>query len=127
MVIGDKQKFLTCVLTVKLNPNETGTGFTDKLTEGAVRALSADGIDATTITELSRHDAFYQKVHKALEVYNKQHAVSNAQTIKKFVLLKTDFSIDGNELTPTMKLKRKIVLSKYATEIQGMYGDAWVN
>jgi len=41
--------------------------------------------------------------------------------------LKTDFSIDGNELTPTMKLKRKIVLSKYATEIQGMYGDAWVN
>jgi long-subunit acyl-CoA synthetase (AMP-forming) len=38
--------------------------------------------------------------------------------------LKEDFSIFGGELTPTMKLKRKVVEKKYAAEIEALYLDA---
>jgi long-subunit acyl-CoA synthetase (AMP-forming) len=47
--------------------------------------------------------------------------LANAQTIKKFVILPEKFSIEGDELTPTMKLKRRIINQKYATQIEGMY------
>jgi long-subunit acyl-CoA synthetase (AMP-forming) len=47
--------------------------------------------------------------------------LANVQTIKKFVILPEEFSIEGDELTPTMKLKRRIINQKYATQIEGMY------
>jgi len=49
-----------------------------------------------------------------------QHFGRYAQ-VKKFVLLKEEWSIDGGELTPTLKLKRRQVLKKYAKEIESLY------
>jgi len=46
------------------------------------------------------------------------------ETIKKFVLLPRDFSIEGGELTPTMKLKRKVIYEKYKERIEGLYLDS---
>jgi long-chain acyl-CoA synthetase len=44
--------------------------------------------------------------------------------IKKFVLLEEEWSLDGGELTPTLKLKRRELLKKYAREIESLYtGD----
>jgi len=54
---------------------------------------------------------------------NKQ-LVSKAAYIKRFSLLPTDFSIPGGELTPTMKLKRKVIEQKYNKVIEYMYADA---
>ena len=45
------------------------------------------------------------------------------ETIKKFVLLARDFSIEGGELTPTLKLRRKIIYEKYKHRIEDMYID----
>lgn len=45
------------------------------------------------------------------------------ETIKKFVLLVNDFSIDGGELTPTLKLRRKIIYEKYRQRIEDLYTD----
>ncbi|MDD2735099.1 MAG: long-chain fatty acid--CoA ligase [Desulfuromonadaceae bacterium] len=45
------------------------------------------------------------------------------ETIKKFVLLAHDFSIEGGELTPTLKLRRKIIYEKYKHRIEDMYLD----
>lgn len=50
-----------------------------------------------------------------------QKATSNAQKIQKWTLLKTDFSVPGGELGPTLKLKRHYVLQKYAESINNMY------
>jgi len=47
--------------------------------------------------------------------------VSRAAHIKKFALLPTDFSIPGNELTPTMKLKRKVTEAKYKDVVAKLY------
>jgi long-subunit acyl-CoA synthetase (AMP-forming) len=43
------------------------------------------------------------------------------EQIKRFTLLSDDWRPGGPELTPTMKLRRRAVLSRYATEIEGMY------
>lgn len=48
-------------------------------------------------------------------------ATSRAQNIGKYTVLDHDFSINGNELTPTLKLKRKVVYEKYESVIEGMY------
>ena len=60
--------------------------------------------------------AIQQGIDKANE-----KATSNAQKIQKWVLLKTDFSVPGGELGPTLKLKRHLVLSKYADSIRNIY------
>ena len=50
-----------------------------------------------------------------------QKLVSRAAHIKKFELISTDFSIPGGELTPTMKLKRKVTENKYQKIINKIY------
>ena len=47
--------------------------------------------------------------------------MSNVEGIKKFTVLSEDWPPGGDELTPTMKLKRKPVAEKYASEIEAMY------
>ena len=43
------------------------------------------------------------------------------EQVKKFFLLETQLSAEDEELTPTMKLKRKLVQTKYADKIEAMY------
>ena len=43
------------------------------------------------------------------------------ETIKKFVIIPRDFSVDGGELTPTLKLKRKVIYGKYQDKIDLLY------
>ena len=50
-------------------------------------------------------------------------AVSNVARIKKFRVLKTDFSVDGGELSPTLKLKRSVVAKMYEDVIEKMYTE----
>ena len=52
-----------------------------------------------------------------------KEAVSNASRIQKWKLLETDFGVSSGELTATLKLKRPIVSSMYAKEIEEMYAD----
>jgi long-chain acyl-CoA synthetase len=42
--------------------------------------------------------------------------------VKKFTILPVDFTQEGGELTPTMKVKRKVVSEKYQKEIEALYG-----
>jgi long-chain-fatty-acid--CoA ligase ACSBG len=59
-------------------------------------------------------------VSKCIEATNKK-SVSRAAHIRKFKLIPVDFSIPGGELTPTLKLKRKVTEKKYATFIEEMF------
>ncbi len=63
-------------------------------------------------------------VHKFIEAEvqsgcNSQ--VARYQAIKKISVLPVEFSVDGGELTPTMKIKRNVVAKKYAEQIDAFY------
>lgn len=64
-----------------------------------------------------------EHVQKCVDATNKK-SVSKAAYIKKTMLIPMDFSQPGGELTPTMKLKRKVTEKKYAKEIQEIYATA---
>ncbi|MBK9302974.1 MAG: hypothetical protein IPM94_03540 [bacterium] len=45
-------------------------------------------------------------------------------TVKKFALLERELTLENDELTPTLKVRRRVIQKKYATVIDGMYGEA---
>jgi long-chain acyl-CoA synthetase len=49
--------------------------------------------------------------------------LADFEKIRRFTLLNTVFSIDGGELTPTMKVKRRVINQKFAAEISALFGD----
>ena len=74
------------------------------------------------VKEVSKEESVKQLIQGAIDSYNK-FAVSNAQKVQKFIVLSTDFSVPGRELTETQKLKRRIVLEKYSKQIESMYSE----
>jgi len=58
-------------------------------------------------------------VQEEIDTANEQ--LARVEQIKKFVILPTEWEPGGDELTPTMKLKRKPIAEKYADEIEGLY------
>merc|ERR1719502_2334937 len=117
MVVGDKRKFLTAVLTLKSQPTDDGLGFTDQLMGDA---LKVDGSEASTVSQAIADSVFQAYLDAGIKAANVE-AVSNAQKVGKFVIAPVDFSVDGGELTATMKLRRKVVAEKYSELIEGMY------
>ena len=59
----------------------------------------------------------------AAEIAALNETLAHHEQIKKFELLETDFTIDGGELTPTMKVRRKVVEQKYKAQIDSMYAE----
>ena len=59
------------------------------------------------------------EIQTAIDAANQQ--LARVEQIKKFAILDKPFGIDTGELTPTMKIKRKVVAQKYAQEIEAMY------
>jgi long-chain acyl-CoA synthetase len=69
--------------------------------------------------ELINMDIVIKRYEKEIEHYNQFYG--GFEKIKRFQLLPAEFSIENNELTPTLKLKRKIILEKYKQEIAKIY------
>ena len=62
--------------------------------------------------------AFYKEI---VESYNKNF--NHVEQIKRFELMPAEWTIDGGEMTPKLSIKRKVVTSKYATQIEKIYVD----
>ncbi len=69
--------------------------------------------------EIAAHPKLHERINQEVSALNKEYG--NWEQIKKFVLLPKEFSIDGDELTPTLKLKRKKILAKYQKEYKSIY------
>ena len=72
--------------------------------------------------ELSQHPVVLSEVEMAVKEANTK--LSRVEQIKKYTVLSTIWEPSGDELTPTMKLKRKPIDAKYAAEIDALYANA---
>jgi long-subunit acyl-CoA synthetase (AMP-forming) len=79
------------------------------------------GIEATALEDLAHEPKMRAAVEAAIEQAN-QH-LSRVEQIKKLTIVPGDWLPGGDELTPTMKLKRRPIATKYAAEIDAMYAD----
>jgi long-chain acyl-CoA synthetase len=77
------------------------------------------GIEFSSLAELSTHPDVQAEVERCVEEANARF--SQVEKIKKVAILPTEWLPDSDELTPTMKLKRRGVLQKYADEIENLY------
>ena len=64
---------------------------------------------------------YYSSIKEFAFKEAERQAVARVQTIKTFAVIPNEFTIEGGELTPTMKIKRKVVREKYAEQIEGLY------
>jgi long-chain acyl-CoA synthetase len=106
MVVGDRQPFIAVLVT--LDPEALPAWC-------EARDLPAD-ID---IAKLRDNPALNEEISQAVDAANK--AVSRAEAIKKFRILSTDFTEQGGELTPSLKLKRSVVMERYAADVNSLY------
>jgi len=78
-----------------------------------------NGIEDASFESLSQNEKVVAAVQEGIDKANEQ--LARVEGIKKFKILPTDWEPGGEELTPTMKLKRKPIAEKYASEIEGLY------
>jgi long-subunit acyl-CoA synthetase (AMP-forming) len=78
-----------------------------------------NGIEDTSPEALAGADAVLAEIQRGVEAANEK--LARVEQIKKFKVLPTDWQPGGDELTPTMKLKRKPIHAKYEAEIEALY------
>ena len=106
VVVGDRRPYLTCLVMIDQ--------------ENVVRFAQVNDVPFTNYTSLCRTDAVVDLVGREIEKVNARFA--RAETIKKYRLIDQLLDPEDEELTPTMKLKRRVVNVKYADLIDSMYG-----
>jgi long-chain acyl-CoA synthetase len=75
--------------------------------------------ETATIAELRDDPALRAEIQAAVDEANK--AVSRAEAIRKFVILDSDLTEAGGQLTPTFKVRRNVIMQQYATQIASLY------
>ncbi|MGV9379825.1 AMP-dependent synthetase/ligase [Nonomuraea sp. NPDC003707] len=79
----------------------------------------ARGIAFASLAELAEHPEVMKEVEAAVEAANAK--LARVQQVKKWALLGTEWTAETEELTPSLKLKRRIIHAKYADVIEGLY------
>src|SRR3712207_6298739 len=77
------------------------------------------GISDTSLESLAENEQLRETVQQAVEAANAK--LARVEQIKKFTIVRGDWAPGGDELTPTMKLKRRPIGEKYADEIDALY------
>ncbi|KAF5281127.1 hypothetical protein FQR65_LT02993 [Abscondita terminalis] len=122
MLVGDKRKYLSLLITLRTEVDADAKPL-DGLSVEVKQWLKALSCPAETITEVlaaGPHPKLLQAIGEGIQRANEK-AISRAQRIQKFAILPKDFSIVGEELGPTLKLKRNVVAAKYADIIEKLY------
>jgi len=81
----------------------------------------ARGVAAASMAELAEHPVVVEEIRRALTAGNTH--LSRVEQFKRFTILPTEWSPESEELTPTLKLKRRVIHSKYQPQIEAMYGN----
>ena len=119
MVIGDKRKFLTMLVSIKVEVDVDAKP-TDVLAADSLFVGEQIGSTATTYSAAKEDPLWKDYIDKGVKTANSK-TTSSAQIVQKWVWLPVDFSEKAGDLTPTLKLKRSVVNEKNLPLIDSMY------
>jgi long-subunit acyl-CoA synthetase (AMP-forming) len=105
VVIGDRQRYLSVLLT--LNKERIPLD---------ARTCGSPASDPETA---ARDERFLGFLQRQIDAVNQR--LARVQAVKKFKVIPHEFTVEGGELTPTMKVRRKVVTEKYKREIDQLY------
>jgi long-chain acyl-CoA synthetase len=105
VAIGDRRPYNTALVVL------------DPVAAGAYAA--AHGLSASSPAELAQDEEIRAEIQAGIERANQ--ALSRVEQIKRHTILPEEWQPGGDELTPTMKLRRRPIAEKYGPEIQAMY------
>ena len=113
LVCGDRKPFLTALLVPNI--------------DNLIRYAHLKKIDFLTVCDLVNHPRILELLRRRVEQL--QAGLPGYQQIRRFTLLSRDFSAESGEVTPTLKVRRKVVATKFRALIDGMYlaGDHGVH
>jgi long-chain acyl-CoA synthetase len=107
VVVGDQRPFIGALVTLDA---DAVSGW-----------LATHGLPEMTVEQASTDPRVRAALDRAVERTNT--AVSRAESIRKYAVLPTDFTIDNDLLTPSLKVKRAKVIAAFADEIEALYAD----
>ncbi len=110
VIVGDRKPYVAALIT--LEPDEVGKWAAERGIAGGVE-------------ELSRDERVRELIQGVVDDVNAER--SRYEQIKRFTILPRDFSMDSGELTPTLKLKRRVVVERFATELDELYAGETLN
>jgi len=105
MVVGAEQKFTGALIVPGFNAIKEWCG--------------EHGIEFTGNEKIIKNEKVINLIKDTVERYNQNF--NQVEQIKKFELLPYEWSVEGGELTPTLKLKRKVIMEKYKDAIERIY------
>ena len=104
MVIGDRRNFISALIVPQAE---------------VLESWAEDNGIAGDLTTLCRHQKVIDHYQAAVDA--KMASFSRYESVRKFTLIPEEFSQEAGELTPTLKLKRRVLLAKFAEVIDQMY------
>ncbi len=108
LVHGNNRNFCSALITLNL--------------EAAQKWATEQGKGELSVAQLAKDPALNAEIQRAINALNE--GLARYETIKKFAILPRDFTIEGGELTPSMKVKRKTVEAMYKDLLDGFYAGA---
>lgn len=106
MVVGDNKPFIGCLVTI--DPESFPAW-----------KKQAGKPDSATVADMVDDPDLNAAIQSAVNDANK--AVSHAEAIKKFTILGVDWTEEGGQITPSLKLKRNVVMKEFAADVEGLY------
>ena len=105
VVHGNERNFVSALVT--LDPDAMGEWATQQ------------GMHGLSYTEIVTSDAAYQMVQGCIDEMNAR--LNRWETVKRFVLLDRDLTVEDGEITPSMKVKRRVVEDRYREHLDALY------
>lgn len=120
MMVGDQQKYCSMIVAAKVKEDPSTGIATEELVGDALRVDPS----SKTVSEAMNSELWKNHIQEGIDRYNKDDAISQAQKIQRWAFIPTTFTVAGEELGPTLKLKRGPTANKYEAIIASMYESA---
>jgi len=104
-VIGDRRPFVSALIV--LDPDAAGVW------------AARHGLADVRLPDLAHHPDLVAEIQRGVDAANAE--VSQAEGVRKFRILPTEWTAESGELTPTLKLKRRVIVERYAADIDALY------